>query len=141
MHFPPFRQHPALPPAIGTSRFCPAGGHHFAGPLALNHAAQTLSQCVRGELDLIKMRRLASLLDPLQFDCHRRCLLQQIFQLFLQSFLLRIHAMDSFAEKTSPLLSNSLQLNTPNAKSPIDLFHQFWAFANADMHPDAYHPA
>jgi len=92
MHFPRFRPHRALPPAIGTSRVRQAARRHFAGSLALNHPAQTLPQRVRRQLDLIEMRRLASLLDPLQLDGHRRCLLQQIFQFFLQPIMPRIHA-------------------------------------------------
>ncbi len=135
MDFPRFRLHPALPPAIRTSRVRQASRHHFPRPLTLNHPAQPLAQRMRRQLDLIVVWRPTSLLDSLKLRRHRRRLLQQIFQLFLQTIPIRIHATCLLNHKNPPWTTNLAQLNTPNAKSPIDLSSPSWVTAKADMHP------
>jgi hypothetical protein len=49
----------------------------------LDHPAELLAQGMGRQLNLIVVRRPAPLLQPLQLRRHRRCLLQQIFELSL----------------------------------------------------------
>lgn len=93
MDFPRFRLHPALLTATRTSRIRQPCRRHFSRPLTLRQPAETLPQRMRVQLNLIVVRRPCPLLHPLQLRCYRRRLLQQISQLLLQPFLIRIHAI------------------------------------------------
>jgi hypothetical protein len=108
MHLARLGLHAALPSASRTSGIVQPGRRHLASSLALNHAAELLPQRVRGQLDLIVMRR-SLLLEPLEFHRYRRRLIQQILQLLLQSNLLRIHA------RNSSTLRNRLLKHPPHA--------------------------
>ena len=93
LNFPPAYLDGTRHSALGTITFGALLGCHFAGTTRLNHAAQSLADFVRRDLDLVVVRRPRPLLDGLNFASNVSCLLEDFGEFLFEFFLFRVHAI------------------------------------------------
>ena len=93
MNFPPIYLDATRPPTVGAVDFGSLLGGHIASSAGLDHAAESLSDFVGGDFDLIVVRRGGPLLDGLDLTGDIRCLFEDFDEFFLESCLFRVHAI------------------------------------------------
>ncbi len=93
MNFPLAYLHATRSSTVGTITFAALLGCHFAGPARLNHAAQSLTNFVGRDFDLVVVRRRRPLFDGLNLAGNVSCLLEDFGKFFFEFCLFRVHAI------------------------------------------------
>jgi hypothetical protein len=93
LNFPLAHLHGTRSSTAGTITFSALLGCHFAGPIRLNHAAQSLAHFVGRDLNLVVVRRPRPLLDGLDLGGNISRLFEDFAEFFFEFCLFRVHAI------------------------------------------------
>lgn len=93
MNFPLAYLHLTGLSTVGTIAFEALPGCHIAGPVRLNHTAQSLANFMSRDFDLVVVRRPRALFDGLKLAGNISRLLENFGEFFFQCRLFRVHAI------------------------------------------------